>query len=105
MLRVLADATPVSAVADRRANRRIQVFLSVEIEGPSFRSGRIVDLSKRGARVKLDAPLNVDEEVVLRRGALDLRARVAWCKGTMAGLRFSDPMHEGIFLQLSRGAA
>jgi hypothetical protein len=100
-----AELSPPAIDDDRRRHRRIQVLLSVQVDaGAQPRVGRMTELSRKGARVQLAAPLPVGR-VVIRRAGVELGARIAWVRGDAVGLEFDRAMDERSFLQLRRGGS
>ena len=88
---------------DRRRHRRIQVLLAVEVQGDAVpQVARLTELSSTGARLLTSRPLPVDAQVMLKRAGVDLPARVAWARGTSAGVEFATPLDELSFLRMRR---
>ena len=88
---------------DRRRHRRIQVLLAVELQGDDVpQVARLIEISRTGGRLLTSRPLPVDAQVVLRRGGVELPARVAWARGISAGIEFATPLDETSFLRMRR---
>lgn len=100
-------AQPTASVLiedDRRRHRRIQVLLAVHIDaGDQPQVGRVVDLSRKGARVQVAGQVLQGQRVVIRRAGVAIGAQVAWRRGAVIGVEFDTPMEERSFLQLRRG--
>src|SRR5688500_13862539 len=89
---------------DRRRHRRIQVLLAVEVQGDDIpQVARLIELSSTGARLLTSRPLLADQQVILKRAGVERQARVAWARGTAAGVEFATPLDERSFLRMRRG--
>lgn len=53
---------------------------------------RIVDISESGCRISLDQPLGQGSAVRVDLGEAEALAKVVWCSGNQAGLKFSAPL-------------
>jgi hypothetical protein len=88
---------------DPRDSRRIEVLFAVAIEAAkNSQIGRIIELSRKGARLEVSGSLPVGEKIVLRRAGVELEARITWRKGPQAGAAFIVPLEEMSFLRLRR---
>ena len=97
-------AIPPATTGERRQHRRIQVLLSVDVEG-NRRSqiARVVEFSPGGLRLRLASYLASGTQVVVRRGSVEIPCRIAWNDGTMAGIEFLSTIDEHAFLRFRRG--
>ena len=94
-----------SAVGGKRAAKRARVLLTAKLE---TRTGeidvRLRDLSRKGALLESAQLPPVGSEVVFRRGATAVSARVAWAGEGRVGLEFRDQIDEHeLLVQLKRG--
>jgi hypothetical protein len=88
---------------EQRGDRRINVVFAVAVEAAGRpQIGRITELSRSGARLLLPTLLATGEEVVLRRGGLDLIGKVTWQRHDSVGIGFIKPLDETAFLRLRR---
>jgi hypothetical protein len=62
----------------------------------------IRNLSCTGAAIECEAPLKKGMEGVLAAEHLDCLCRVIWSKGKVHGLRFDQPLHNNVVLELHR---
>jgi hypothetical protein len=86
-----------------RRQQRIEVSFSVDVQIDDGRHiGRMVELSPRGARVRLANAPGVGRRVTLRRNGGKVCGHVAWRSGTTVGVVFSEQLHEAAFLQLRK---
>ena len=80
-------------IAERRIATRSRVSCPVQMQLPSGqRTGCMLDLSERGARVQVDNPPGVGASVVLEWMCYDVLCKVAWASGDMCGLMFDKPI-------------
>ena len=96
------NSIPRAVPVERRNARRIQVQLpiEVEVEGQA-RIGQIVELSRTGARIAAKDS-KAGASVVIRRAGVEVRGRIVWANGLVAGIRFPEPLAESDFVQLRR---
>ena len=96
------NAIPRPVPIERRKARRIQLQLPVELELAGSKCfAQLVELSRTGARVAImGAKAGMD--VVVRRAGAEVRGRIVWTDGSVAGLRFPEAIDEDQFLQLRR---
>ena len=60
------------------------------------------NLSNTGASITCDAELKLGSEGVLIAGGLDCLCQVVWNRGGIVGLRFDEPLHNSVVLELHR---
>jgi hypothetical protein len=85
---------------ERRIATRSRVSCPVQLQLPSGkRTGCMLDLSERGARVQIDNPPGVGASVVLEWMCYDTICKVAWASGDMCGLMFEKPISPAIVLE------
>lgn len=60
------------------------------------------NLSCTGASIECDAALKRGAEGVLATDQLDCLCRVIWSKGNIHGVRFDQPLHSNVVLELHR---
>ena len=78
---------------ERRIATRTRVSCPVQLKLPSGqRTGCMLDMSERGARVQVDNPPGVGASVVLEWMSYDAIGKVAWSSGDMCGLMFEKPI-------------
>jgi hypothetical protein len=78
---------------ERRSSTRSRVNCPVQLQLPSGRrSGSLVDLSERGARVELDNPPGVGASVLLEWMCYDAVCKVIWATENACGLMFEKPV-------------
>lgn len=76
-----------------RAEPRMRVQLPAELRTETSRSQcRIIDLSRGGACLELEAPAVLGRKVTLHSGALCRAGVVLWVDGALCGVRFVQPM-------------
>jgi hypothetical protein len=96
-------AGSTAAVYERRGHRRIDVDFAVAVgAGPLSQISRIVQLSRMGGRLRVSPMLPLGKEVVLRRGGVTLTGRIAWQKGNIVGIGFTEPLEERTYSELRR---
>ena len=96
------SSIPPAVPFERRRARRIQLQLAIELEmGGDKRIGRIVELSRTGARITTDGA-QAGNSVILRRAGVEVHGQVVWTNGSLAGLRFPVPIDEAHFVQLRK---
>ena len=96
------SSIPPAVPFERRRARRIQLQLAIELEmGGDKRIGRIVELSRTGARITTDGA-QAGNSVILRRAGVEVHGQVVWTNGSRAGLRFPVPIDEAHFVQLRK---
>jgi len=94
-----------SAVDGKRAAKRARVLLAAKLETRTGQiDARLRDLSRKGALLECTQLPPVGSEVVFRRGASAVPARVAWAGQGRVGLEFHDQIDENeLLVQLKRG--
>ena len=71
----------------------MRVQLSAELRTETSRNQcRIIDLSRGGACLELDAPIALGRKVMLHSGALCRPGMVLWVDGLLCGVRFVEPI-------------
>ncbi len=90
--------------AGQRSAKRNRVLLAAKLETPAGEvDARLRDLSQKGALVECEQRLHVGDEVVFKRGATVVRARVAWTGAGRVGLEFKREIDESeVLVQLGR---
>jgi len=63
---------------------------------------KVRNLSCTGASIDCEGTLKIDAEGVLEAEHLDCLCRVIWRKGTLYGLKFDEPLHNNVVLELHR---
>ncbi|HEY0114491.1 MAG TPA: PilZ domain-containing protein, partial [Allosphingosinicella sp.] len=94
-------AAPKPGSSSRSPRRRVLLsgtFHSITSSCPA----EIRNLSCTGAAIKCDTALKVGAEGVLQAGFLDCLCRVIWQKGNVFGIKFDQPLHNNIVLDLHR---
>lgn len=85
-----ADHQALPDGGQRRAPRK-QVFVMVQLIGDFGEArAKLLDLSKRGARLDCALALNPDDRLLVTRGDLTIPARVTWANDRSAGLEFLE---------------
>jgi hypothetical protein len=96
------NAIPRPVPIERRKARRIQLQLPIELEFDGSKSfAQLVELSRTGARVAIMGA-KPGTDVIVRRAGVEVRGKIVWTDGSVAGLRFPEPIDEDISLQLRR---
>ena len=76
----------------RNANRlRLGVPAQLQLTHET-RTCLLDDISKSGARLRIERPLATRQTAVLSFHELKFYATVMWCKGSTCGLRFDQPL-------------
>lgn len=79
----------------QRRSERHRVLLSVQIvTTTNEQNAKLRNLSEGGAMVEMAAPPAPGTDVILRRGALEIFARVVWSANGRCGLSFDEPLSE-----------
>jgi hypothetical protein len=79
--------------AERRSSTRSRVNCPIQLQLPSGRrTGSMVDLSERGARVEVDNPPGVGASVLLEWMCYDALCKVIWATDKACGLMFDKPI-------------
>ena len=83
----------------KRKRERILVLLAARLV-TTFRERpvRIREVSSEGAMIECETASIEGTEVVLRRGAIEVKANVVWSNGRQCGLEFVTAMEEEDFL-------
>lgn len=82
--------------SERRSSTRSRVNCPVQLRLPSGqRSGTMVDLSERGARVEMSSPPGVGASVLLEWMCYDALCNVIWATDNACGLMFEKPISPG----------
>jgi hypothetical protein len=88
---------------EQRGDRRIEVGYAVAVEaGERSQISRIIELSRKGARLEMSTLLPVGQSLVIRRNGVELKGQVTWQKGNTVGVGFTEALAEHAFLQLRR---
>jgi len=96
------SSIPQAVPFERRRARRIQLQLAIELDfDGDKRIGRIVELSRTGARITTEGA-QAGRSVVLRRAGVEVLGQVVWTNGSLAGLRFPVPIDEDRFVRLRK---
>ena len=100
-----AENFVLPAVDGNRAAKRARVLLAAKLEiGSGEIAVRLRDLSSKGALLECSQLPPVGAEVVFRRGATAVVARVAWAGEGRIGLEFRDQIDEHeLLVQLKHG--
>ncbi len=78
---------------ERRSSTRSRVNCPVQLQLPSGRrTGTMVDLSERGARVEVASPPGVGASVLLEWMCYDALCKVIWATDSACGLMFDKPL-------------
>lgn len=97
------DASSSTIPYNRRRAPRILTNLPVQVYGERFhQSGKLQELSRTGAKLKITDMVPVNQIVVLSRAGLELSARVVWTRDSLMGVEFRYPLPEKSFLQIRR---
>jgi len=91
-------------IAGKRQAKRARVLISAKIRAPAGEiEVRLRDLSRKGALIECDVPLEVGSEVMFLRGSTIVPARVAWTAAKRVGLEFDYMIDESdVMVQLRR---
>jgi hypothetical protein len=87
--------------APRSPRRRVLLTGQYQSLAGTF-SVDVRNLSNTGASIMCAADLKLGSEGVLMAGGLDCLCRVVWHRGDVFGLRFEEPLHNSIVLDLHR---
>lgn len=80
------------ATGDLRDHARKRVLMNASIiSATGTHRARIDDLTISGVRLTCHPPLENDTDVIFKRKATVVAARVVWAAGTSAGLEFYRP--------------
>ena len=89
--------------AERRIATRSRVSCPVQLQLPSGqRIGCMVDLSERGARVRLDNPPAAGASVLLEWMCYDAMCKVVWANKDACGLMFEKPLSMARVIELEQ---
>ena len=84
---------------ERRIAPRVRVLINARlITTTDEQPVKLRDISAGGTLVESERSFAKGKDVILRRGAIEVFARVAWAKGTRCGLQFEEPMSEAELL-------
>jgi len=99
--------TPAEAKTGQRSAKRNRVLLAAKLGTTAGEvDARLRDLSQKGALVECEQRFAVGDEVVFKRGATNVRARVAWTGAGRVGLEFKREIDESeLLVQLGRAPA
>ncbi|MEO7541516.1 MAG: PilZ domain-containing protein [Sphingomicrobium sp.] len=76
--------------ADARADVRVNLFMAATLHAAATETGvKIRDLSASGARIESPVIPAVGSPIMLSRGSLSVRGRVAWRNGQRCGIQFA----------------
>lgn len=90
------DAAP----QDNRRAPRSKVLLSAALEWPGRTLSVVLrDLSGHGALIETNEPIEIGSKVDFRRNDLRVPGRVAWSRGSLAGIAFDHPLMEEMVLR------
>lgn len=87
--------------APRSPRRRVLLAGQYQSLAGTFRVD-VRNLSITGAAIACAAELKLGSEGVLLAGGLDCLCRVVWHRGGLFGLKFEEPLHNSIVLELHR---
>jgi hypothetical protein len=101
-----SGASGVTKTGQRSAKRnRVLLAARLKTSAGEF-DARLRDLSQKGALIEFEQRLAVGDEVVFKRGATIVPARVAWSGAGRLGLEFNREIDESeVLVQLGRGPA
>ncbi len=91
-------------IAGKRQAKRARVLIAAKIQTLAGEiEVRLRDLSRKGALIECDVPLEVGSEVMFLRGSAIVPARVAWAAAKRVGLEFDYMIDESdVMVQLRR---
>ena len=95
------EAVVPGAKAPRSPRRRVLVTGMFQSLTTSCKAA-VRNLSCTGASIECDVPVKVGAEGVLRAGELDCLCRVVWRKGQVYGIKFDQPLHNSVVLDLHK---
>jgi PilZ domain len=99
------SSIPPAVPFERRRARRIQLQIAIELDlDGEKRIGRIVEMSRTGARITTEGA-RAGQSVILRRAGVEVHGQVVWTNGSLAGLRFPVPIDENRFVKLRKRTA
>ncbi|MGZ8997500.1 MAG: PilZ domain-containing protein [Allosphingosinicella sp.] len=99
---IALNTIPRPVPIERRRARRIQLSLPIELELDDSKSfAQLVELSRTGARVAIMG-VRPGAELIIRRAGVEVHGKIIWTNGSVAGLRFPEPIEETHFLQLRK---
>ena len=85
------------APKERREFSRSPLSAPVAVHIPSgVRLGMIVDLSRSGIGIQMDAPPPAGSPALVEWHDQEAMGQVAWARGTVCGIRFDRPLSERI---------
>jgi hypothetical protein len=104
---MLSEIQAPDAAKPSRAESRMKVLLSGELRD---RHGafacRIHDISRGGACMDADRPVQAGAIVTFERGGLKVEGAVAWSRGRRFGIRFDSPIRATeLLVQMSHSRA
>lgn len=89
-----------SIQADRRAFVRTRVDWPALLRTPSGEwSGRMIDISEKGARIKLRNPPRVGASALLKWGSCEFFCDVAWANQDSCGVSFEKPLPRKVLIE------
>ena len=78
-----------------RESTRFRVLLNAElVTTTDEQSVRVRDISTGGAMLEGQRPIALDQDVVLRRGRIEIFARICWAQGNHCGIQFDEALSE-----------
>ncbi|GAA3885571.1 hypothetical protein GCM10022276_00590 [Sphingomonas limnosediminicola] len=84
----------------RRGSPRSKVFLAATLEWPDrARTVVLRDLSEHGALIQGNGLVARDVPVILRRKDLSVGGHVAWVRGNLAGIAFTNSLNREVVMQ------
>jgi hypothetical protein len=91
-------------VKQARSEPRMKVLLTGELLGARGAvECRVHDISRGGACLDADRPMEVGETVTFRRGPLNASGKVVWSRGKRIGIAFAEPIRAtDLFVQMSQ---
>ncbi len=93
--------TPLDAKAPRSPRRR--VLLTGQFQSlTGTHKITVRNLSNTGASINCDGELKLGSDGVLMAGGLDCLCRVVWHRAGIFGLKFEEPLHSSVVLDLHR---
>ena len=82
-----------------RRIQRYRVLFNAELVTTSDEQPvRVRDISLGGAMLEGRAPIATGKDVILRRGTIELFARICWTRGTECGIQFDDTLTQAEML-------
>lgn len=98
----VSASAPVPSAAGSRSPRRRVLLSGMFHSLCNSYAVSIRNLSCTGAAIECGAPLKKGSEGVLAAEHLDCLCRVIWSRGNLHGLKFDQPLHNAVVLELHR---